>query len=404
MLRRSRFVRTAAVVALIVAGLVATTAASSASGGGTAAVKAPGASYAATQFTTDLKGVCPNPLIVQTNWLPEADHGALYELIGSGGTMKQYSYEGPLGSTGINLQILSGGPGDANLPPAATLYSGNPVVRVTPDLIMDSMEDAVMLSKKFPTVGIMNLQDHDPQVLIYDPSRFKNLSTISALKSAAKQGAKFYVSGLTYAYVEYLIGKGVPSGSFIGGYSGDLDKFVTGQGLIVNQGYADSEPYLLAHDTPDWGSKPIKEVFIYKLGLNDYPSTIQVRADQLKSMSGCLSKLVPMLQKAVVDYFAHPATVNGVLAKFNPAYSATYWTTPVAESKWADTVQRADDIVGNSDNGDGPVGGFDMTRMEQVTNTLVPIFAKASPGTYDPSVKAAAIATNQFIDPSIRFP
>lgn len=400
MLNRFRFLRTVAVVLTLVAGLVATTAASSASAG----VKPLAASYAASQFTTNLKGVCPNPLIVQTNWLPEADHGALYELIGSGGTMKQYSYEGPLGSTGINLQILSGGPGDANLPTAATLYSGNPVVGVTPDLIMDSMENAVMLSKKFPTVGVMNLQDHDPQVLIYSPAKFSNLSTIGALKKAVKQGAKFYVSGLSYAYVQYLIAKGVPSSAFIGGYSGDLDKFATGQGLIVNQGYADSEPYLLAHDTPAWGSKPIKEVFIYKLGLNDYPSTIQVRADRLKAMSACLTKLVPMLQKAVVDYFAHPATVNHVLAKFNPTYSASYWTTPVAESNWADRVQRADDIVGNSDNGTGPVGGFDMSRLEQMTKTLVPIFGKESPGTFNPEVTAAAIGTNQFIDPSIRLP
>lgn len=400
MLTRFRFLRTAAVVLTLVAGLLAATAASSSPGGGRSST----AESAATLFTTNLSGVCPNPLIVQTNWLPEADHGALYELIGSGGTMKQYSYEGPLGSTGINLQILSGGPGDANLPTAATLYSGNPVVRVTPDLTMDSMENAIMLSKKFPTVGVMNLQDHDPQVLIYNPAKFSNLSTIAALESAAKRGASFYVSGLSYAYVQYLIGKGVPSSAFIGGYSGDLDKFVTGDGKIVNQGYADSEPYLLAHDTPAWGSKPIKEVFIYKLGLNDYPSTIQVRADRLKSMSACLTKLVPMLQKAEVDYFAHPATVNHVLAKFNPTFSASYWKTPVAESNWADGVQRADHIVGNSDNGKGPVGGFDMTRLKHVTKTLLPIFAKESPGTFEPEVTAGVIGTNQFIDPSIRFP
>ncbi|MBO0715260.1 MAG: hypothetical protein J2P59_10930, partial [Acidimicrobiales bacterium] len=206
MLSRPRFLRTAAVVLTLVAGLVATTAASNPSGGGSSS-----AGSAAAQFTTNLKGVCPNPLVVQTNWLPEADHGALYELIGSGGTMKQYSYEGPLGSTGINLQILSGGPGDANLPAAATLYSGNPVVRATPDLIMDSMENAVMLSKKFPTVGVMNLQDHDPQVLIYNPATFKSLNTIAALKRAASKGASFYVSGLSFAYVQYLISKGVPS-------------------------------------------------------------------------------------------------------------------------------------------------------------------------------------------------
>ena len=360
--------------------------------------------YAAGQFTTKLSGYCPDPLVVQTNWLPEADHAALYELIGAGGTMKQYSYEGPIGSTGIRLDILSGGPGDAYLPTAATLYTANPVSRVTPQLSLDSIETTVQLSKKFPTVGVVNLENHDPQVLIYNPARWRNLGSVALLAAAGKKGAHFYVSGLTYTYVQYLIKKGVPAGSFIGGYSGDLEKFVTGNGMIVNQGYADSEPYLLAHDTPAWGAKPVKEVFIYKLGLNNYPEAIQVAAGKLKAMSACLSRFVPLVQKAEVDYFANPSVVNKVLAKFNPKYSASYWTTPVAESEWADKVMTADQIVGNSDGGKGPLGAFDMARLGGVVGELLPIFQKESPGTYLPGATAAEIATNEFIDRSVRLP
>src|SRR6202042_1008794 len=66
----------------------------------------PGA-FAKAHYTTPLAGVCPNPFIVQADWLPEADHGFLYEMIGAGGTSSQYTYRGPLGSTGINLEILS---------------------------------------------------------------------------------------------------------------------------------------------------------------------------------------------------------------------------------------------------------------------------------------------------------
>lgn len=360
--------------------------------------------FAAALFTTKLSGYCPDPLIVQTNWLAEADHAPLYELIGAGGTYKQYSYEGPLGATGIKLQILSGGPGNAFEPTAATLYSGNPVLRVTPQLTMDNIETAVQLSKKFPTVGVMNLQDHDPQVLIYDPSKWSDLGTMASLIGAAKKGAKFYVSGLTYTYVQFMIEKGVPESAFIGGYSGNLDKFVTGGGMVINQGYADSEPYLLAHNTPAWGNKPIKEVFIYKLGLNDYPSTIQVRKDKLKSMSACLARFVPLLQKAEAAYVADPSIVNGVLAKYNPKYSASYWDTPAAESNWAIKTETADGIVANSDNGKGPVGGFDMPRLSTVVKELLPIYKKESPGSYMPAVTAAQVATNQFIDPSIKLP
>ena len=401
-MRATRWLRASAGVMTLSAGLVMTLSTASSSSAGAAAM--PKKSFAASTFTTKLSGICPDPLIVQTNWLPESDHGALYEMIGAGGTMKQYSYEGPLGSTGIKLQILSGGPGDADQPVEATLYTGNSVVGVKPQLIDDSSEDTVELSKKFPTIGVVALQDHDPQILMYDPSKFSSLPTVASLKKAASEGAHFYVTSLTTVYVQYLINKGVPESAFIGGYEGDLEKFATGSGLIINQGYADAEPYLLAHDTPAWGNKPIKYTYVYKLGLNDYPSAIQVATNQLKTLTPCLKKLVPMIQQAEVDYAKNPATVNAVLAKFNPTYSASYWTTPVAESNWAIKLQKTDDLVGNGDNGAGAAGEFELSRLATTIRILLPIFYKESPGTFNPHVTAKSIATNEFIDPMIKYP
>jgi hypothetical protein len=399
-MRATRWLRAGAGVMTLAGGLAVSLPMTSSSMAGATTAK----SFAATTFTTKLSGVCPNPLVVQTNWLPESDHGALYELIGSGGTMKQYSYKGPLGSTGIDLQILSGGPGDSYLPTATTLYTSNPVAGVTANLTEDSTETTLQLSKKFPTIGVATLQDHDPQILIYDPSKFPKLSTVANMIKAANQGAHFYVTSLTTVYVEYLIKAGVPQSAFIGGYSGDLGKFVTGSGLIINQGYSDSEPYSLAHDTPAWGGKPIKYTYVYKLGLNDYPSAIQVASGKLKQMTPCLKKLVPMIQTAQVDYAKNPTTVNNVLAQFNPTYSASYWTTPTAESAWAINLQKSQDIVGNGINGTGAAGEFDLQRTTAMIKLLLPIFATASPGTYNPNATASQLVTNAFIDKSIRYP
>jgi len=360
-------------------------------------------SYAATHFTTKLAGYCPSTITVQTNWLPEADHGALYELIGGKGTMTQYSYDGPLGSSGVRLDILSGGPGDAGLETAVTLYTGNPVARVTPDLTMGSIESTILLSKKFPTVGVVSLQEHDPQVLIYDPQKFTHLDTLASFVAAAKKGAKFYVSSLNTSFVRYLIEKGIPSGSFIGGYSGDLDKFVTGGGMVINQGYSDAEVYTLEHATPSW-DKPVGYTYLYKLGLNDYDEVVQVRASRLKAMSPCLKRLVPMIQRAEIDYLEHPAVVNATLARFNPKFGASYWSTPVAASNFADHVMLTQDIVGNSDGGKGAVGAFSIGRMARVISTLLPIYASEKAGTFDPALKAGQILTNAFIDPSVKFP
>ncbi|MCE2513319.1 MAG: hypothetical protein J4F50_12410, partial [Acidimicrobiia bacterium] len=30
----------------------------------------------------ELAGACPSPLVVQTDWFPESEHGAMYELLG----------------------------------------------------------------------------------------------------------------------------------------------------------------------------------------------------------------------------------------------------------------------------------------------------------------------------------
>lgn len=360
--------------------------------------------FAASHFTTKLSGICPNPLVVQTNWLPEPDHATLYEMIGGGGTLSQYSYEGPLGSTGITLRILAGGPGAANLGMPTTLYTGNPVARVTPDLAMGSTDTAIQESKKFPVVAVDSFQEHDPLVLIYDPTKFHNLNSIASLIAAAKAGAHFYVTSLQTIYVPYLISKGVPASAFIGGYEGDLAKFVTGGGMIINQGYVDSEVVNLEHYTPKW-DKPVDDTLIYKLGLNDYDEVIELPKDKLTAMSACLTKLVPMMQHAAVDYTEHPTVVNELLAKYNSGgYGASYWQTPMGYNVAADKALLANDIVGNSDGGTGPIGSLNMTRLEGVVKTLLPIYTQEDVTTYQPGVTASDVATDRFIDPSIKLP
>ena len=67
--------------------------------------------FAKTHYTTPLADVCPNPFIIQKDWLMQIEHGPLLQMIGSDGTMETGIYKGPLGSTGIDLMILEGGSG-----------------------------------------------------------------------------------------------------------------------------------------------------------------------------------------------------------------------------------------------------------------------------------------------------
>jgi len=64
----------------------ATTAATSATTAGTTGGTTAGTSAGGTSATS-LKGVCPDTVVLQTDWMPEAEHGFIYQMIGAGYTI-----------------------------------------------------------------------------------------------------------------------------------------------------------------------------------------------------------------------------------------------------------------------------------------------------------------------------
>ncbi|MBV9582057.1 MAG: hypothetical protein JO057_26035, partial [Chloroflexi bacterium] len=77
-----------------------------------------------------LKGVCPDNVVVQTNWWPEPDHGFLYQLIGPNGTIDtdKNTYSGPLGNTGVNLEVRAGGPAIGFQQVTAQMYTDDSIL------------------------------------------------------------------------------------------------------------------------------------------------------------------------------------------------------------------------------------------------------------------------------------
>jgi len=380
----------------------ATTAASSGSSAPSspttaAASGAPG-DFAKAHYTTSLSGICPNPLVVQSDWLPEADHGYLWQLIGGGGTESQYVYQGPLGSTGINLEILAGGPGLGNgVSQPSSLYVGNLVKRVTPDLTFESTDDAIQYSKQFPTTQVFGNYQKSPQIIIFDPSKYK-ITSIADLKSAVSNGAKIYVTSATFSYVRWLVGQGIPSSAFIGGYAGDLEKFVGGGGSVLNQGYSTNEVWTLEHNTQAW-NKAVGYVYVADLGFKFYQSALTVATNKLQSLGPCLQKLIPLMQHALVDYVHNPTEVNTVIADYNnKGLGAAFWHTPADLNNAATQIMLNDKLVVPPS---GPVGTFDTATLQGLIDSLVPIFKSAGTSTLNPNVTPADIATNKFLDTSI---
>ncbi len=92
-------------------------------GGGTGSASAPPASG-----SLDLKGVCPDPVVVQTSWFPQSEHGSVYQLVGPGYKIDagHKRVTGPLlvrgRSTGVNIQVRAGGPAVGFQSSAALMY------------------------------------------------------------------------------------------------------------------------------------------------------------------------------------------------------------------------------------------------------------------------------------------
>jgi hypothetical protein len=348
-------------------------------------------------YTTDLSDVCPDPFVVQKDWLAEVEHAAFYQLIGPGGEMSENQYRGPLGDTGIELQIIDGGPGLGQGQNAIqTLTAGNLRFNVTADMAFVSSDDLAIYSAEYPAVGVVAPLDRSPQMLFWDPERyqdgFENVDQLIALDNT--DGARIYVRSIDDSFGRYLVEQGVPAELFVEGYQGDGENFVANDGAWLNQGYSSNEVWDFENGR-EW-ERPVDYVYVSELGYDFYPSVPSVAADRLEELGPCLERLVPLIQQAQVDYIQDPAMVNQLLTDYNDGdYGAGFWKTPLELNEAGAQIMAEDDLVGNGNN--ATLGDFEMERVQTTIDNIVDSLDDRA----NPEVAPEDIVTNAFIDESI---
>ena len=355
-----------------------------------------GAASSSTSATTtgELSGICPATVQIQQNWTPEAEQGAYYQLAASGGTVdsSQKTYTAPLlnpatgKATGVNVELLAGGPATGYSNPEQLLYENQSIL-----LGVDATDSQVKSYAKTPTVGVvtpMNLYDN---VFFWNPAKhnFKGISDLGA------SGATLLSYGTGGALNLYLEAKGeLHKGQIDGAYNGSPADFVASGGNLVSGGYATYEPYYYSHQLSAW-NKPIAYQLIETTGYNPYSNTTFVTPANLKKYATCLSKLVPMIQRAQISYLQSPDRVNQLIVQLATAYKIGGGYT-MAVAQYADKTMLADKIVSNPAT--GAFGSFDMDRV----NTLIGQLKSTNSATGLPSGFAAStLETNQFIDKSV---
>ncbi|MBL7495806.1 ABC transporter substrate-binding protein [Frankia sp. CNm7] len=339
--------------------------------------------------TGPLRGVCPATVVIQTDWYATPERAAAYQLVGPNGTIdaKKGSYRGPLGATGIEVEVRLGGPFIGFQPIPAQMYQDESIY-----LGYVATDDAVQAADKFPTTAVVAPLDINPQILMWDPSTY----TIDDWPDVANTDAKVvYLEGLPF--MDYLVSKGyVKPEQLDASFDGTPSRFVAERGGLIQQGYASNEPYRWEHDVPDW-MKPVDYLLVHDAGYEIYPQGLAVRSDTLTDSSACLKELVPMIQQAQVDYVANPGPTNDTLVKIAEAIGDG---PPITAAANADAVTVMTDlgIVGNGSN--STLGDFDLARVDRTIGVLGPIFAARNTDV-PPALAATDIVTNEFIDQDI---
>jgi hypothetical protein len=342
-----------------------------------------------------LADVCEPTVTVQLQWQPQSDMGALFTLLGDDFTVDAdaKSVTGSLiaqgEDTGIDLELRAGGPAIGFQSVMSQLYLGDDV-----DLGLVHGDELVVTYEELPVVAVTPLLTYTPQMLMWDPETHGEDFSIA---DVAATGSPVVVAA-NATFAAWLVAQGyVTTDQVDSSYDGSPARFASDPS-IIQQGFANSEPYTYEFDTEAW-MRPIGFELLRDAGYDIYASNVSVRPDRLEELTPCLTELVPIIQQATVDYLADPSATNQRIVDVVET-DGGYYPYSIGEADFGAGVLVELGLIANEN---GTVGGYDLDRAQATIDWLIPVLQGAG-ATVPDSLPADAIFTTQFIDPSIALP
>jgi hypothetical protein len=346
----------------------------------------------------ELAGICPNPVVIQTDWLPESEYGATYNLVGDGYRIdaKKTTVRGPMvvegKATGVDVEVRSGGPAIDFAKISEQMYKDKKIT-----LGFVNTEQAAQLYAQWPTLSVAAPMDISPGVIMWSPEEHPDWNTMVDI---GQTDAKVLVTA-DDLFPQFLVGTGILRAKQLDtNYDGSPTGFVESGGTIAQGGFATNEPYVYSRELPDWG-RPVAFQLVHDTGFEAYTQTLSIRTGDKEALAPCLRKLVPLIQRSVVEFTTKPQRTNAVIVKLVEAYGIDFWNYSPQLAQFSVGQQRALGIVGNGP--DQTIGNFDLARVDGVLEIVRTIFA----GRRQPlkeGLTAQDLASNEFIDPSIGLP
>jgi hypothetical protein len=339
----------------------------------------------------DLASVCPSPLVVQTDWFPEAEHGAMYELIGEGYTVDidKKVVSGPMVSEGVELgidfEVRTGGPAIGFAPVASYVYTDDSI-----QLAYANTESQVLNHADAPLLSVVAPLEKNPQMIMWDPETYPDVEDLAGL---GDENVTINVFG-GGVFTDVFVAMGIWNAEQIDpSYDGSPARFISEGGAIAQQGFASAEPHNYENVFTDWG-KPVSFGLLHDAGFEVYSQTIAIRPDDKETLAPCLELVVPIIQKAMISYDAAPERANAIIIDAVAQY-ADFWVYDEALAAYSVEVQRDLGLIGNGPN--DTAGDMDEDRIQGVIDLI------ADAGLDTNEVAPADIFTNEFIDESIGF-
>lgn len=331
---------------------------------------------------------CPNPLVIQTDWFPEPEHGALYNLTAGQGSVDAESgrFSGPLAADpSITLEVRAGGPYIGGQTTVSLMATDEDIF-----LGYVNTDEAIKFYDKVPTLAVVAPLDVNPQMVMFDPETYP-ISDWSEVK-ATEAVIQVFVAD---TFTEFLVGKGlIDEAQLDASYDGSPTRFVGAGGAVMQQGFVTQEPYNYEHIFEQWG-KPVESLLIHDAGFEIYQGAIAIRENRHdEKAASCLSAFVPVFQQSIVDFQDDPTATNAAIRQAVTDLDS-FWT--LSEGGVANSVALMDslNIVSNGPN--DTIGDFDMDRV----NAMIKLIGEETEIPVPEGLTAEDLVTNEYIDTSI---
>lgn len=338
-----------------------------------------------------LSGACPKTIVIQTDWFPESEYGALYQLVGSDyrvdtnkKVVKGSLIDSDGADTGVDIEIRTGGP--------AIGYSPVSTLMATDDSITMgyvSTDDAAFHYDSVKTLAVVAPLEINPQIIMWDPITYPDVKSIADL---GKQDITINVFG-GGSFLKVFVAEGILKQNQLDeSYDGSPSRFIAENGKIAQQGFASSEPYLYKNEFSQWG-KDVAFQLIHDAGFEIYSQPLAIRAEEKESLSECLKLFVPMVQQAAIDFINDASRANAIIidavAKYND-----FWVYGDGVAEYSTETLKRLGLVGNGP--DNVLGNFDFDRANEAIRKM-----KEAGLDVPADLRAEDIYTNEFIDSTI---